>query len=573
MKRLQAAVMGALLGATALVSRGQPALSPAILKGDVTQYTFDHSDIFPGTERTYWIYVPRQYDPAKPACLLVDQDQIQFRAPQVLDELISEGKMPVTIAVFVAPGRVKAPSAMALDRFNRSLEFDALGDTYARFLLDELLPDVEKKTAPDGRPIRLSRAATDRAIMGSSSGAICAFTAAWERPDSFSRVFSAIGTYVDLRGGNIYPSLIRKFEPKAIRIFLQDGSTDHNTYGGDWWMANQEMERALAYAGYEVNHVWGTGDHDTRQATEIFPDAMEWLWKNWPTPPKAGSGSEQLQQILIPGEGWQLAGNGFGSATGPAVNENGEIFFNDGAGKTLKIGLDGKTSEFLASSKQGAGQAFGSDGRLYAAAVQSDQIIAYDLDGHPSVIADGVHGCNLIGAADGAIYVTQPPIAGDPGKLWYISPQGRKRIVGAGLKYYRGVTFSPDQTLLYLDDYRSHWVYSYQIQPDGSLAFGQKFYDLYVPDWADDAAADGMCVDRGGRLYVATGVGVQVCDQAGRVVSIIPTPAGGLTNLSFGGENFDILYALCGDKIFMRRLKVKGALPFEAPIKPAPPRL
>src|SRR5205823_12742006 len=148
------------------------------------------------------------------------------------------------------PGVVKAPSDKALDRFNRSYEYDGLGDAYARFLLDEILPEVETLSTADGRPIRLSKDGNDRGIGGSSSGAICAFTAAWERPGAFRRVFSSIGTYVGLRGGNVYPTLVRKVEPKPIRIFLQDGSADLNIFGGDWWMANQEMERALTFAGY-----------------------------------------------------------------------------------------------------------------------------------------------------------------------------------------------------------------------------------------------------------------------------------------------------------------------------------
>ena len=158
---------------------------------------------------------------------------------------------------------------------------------------------MEKHTASDGRPIRLSRSGNDRSIGGSSSGAICAFTAAWERPQEFSRVFSSIGTYVGLRGGNNYPTLIRKTEPKPIRIFIQDGSKDLNIYCGDWWMANQEMERAFIFAGYEVNHVWGEDGHNGKQATEVFADAMRWLWKDWPTPVKAGLGSKQLQEILF----------------------------------------------------------------------------------------------------------------------------------------------------------------------------------------------------------------------------------------------------------------------------------
>ncbi len=253
-------------------------------KGEVIQYTFDQSKIFPGTVRDYWIYVPKQYDPAKPACLYVNQDGRQFNAPKVFDELIHKKEMPVVIGVFVTPGRVKAPSNEAMDRFNRSYEYDGLGDNYARFLLEELLPEVETRKTADGRPIRLSKDGNDRCIAGSSSGAICAFTAAWERPDSFRRVFSSIGTYVGLRGGNVYPTLIRKYEPKPIRIFLQDGSSDLNIYGGDWWMANQEMERALIFAGYEVNHDWGTGGHNGQHATKIFPDAMRWLWKDCPGP-------------------------------------------------------------------------------------------------------------------------------------------------------------------------------------------------------------------------------------------------------------------------------------------------
>ena len=226
-------------------------------QGEVTKYSFEGSKIFPETTRDYWVYVPKQYDPAKPACLYVNQDGIQYQAPTVFDNLIHKQEMPVTIGVFVMHGRVRAESTNALDRFNRSYEYDGLGDNYARFLIEELLPEVEKKTASDGRPIRLSRDPNDRAIGGASSGAICAFTAAWERPDSFRRVFSSIGTYVDQRGGNDYPSMIRKYEPKPLRIFLQDGSNDANGVGGNWFLANQEMLSALEFSGYEVNHVWG----------------------------------------------------------------------------------------------------------------------------------------------------------------------------------------------------------------------------------------------------------------------------------------------------------------------------
>jgi sugar lactone lactonase YvrE/enterochelin esterase-like enzyme len=542
-------------------------------KGEVKKYTFDQSKVFPGTSRDYWVYVPKQYDPAKPACVYVNQDGVQYKAPEVFDELIAKKEIPVLIGVFVTPGVVKPPSDKALPRFNRSYEYDGLGDAYARFLLEELLPEVEKKTTADGRPIRLSKDGNDRAIGGASSGAVCAFTAAWERPDAFRRVFSAIGTYVGLRGANAYPTLIRKYEPKPLRVFLQDGSGDLNIYGGDWWMANQEMERALTFAGYEVNHVWGTGGHNGTHATQIFPDAMRWLWKDWPAPIKAGAGSAQLRQILVPGEGWQLAAEGYRFTEGPAVNAKGEVFFNDiPNGKTYKIGLDGKVSLFVADSKKANGQAFGPDGRLYAVN-GTQQVVAYDAGGKAQVIAEGIVGNDLVVGHEGGVWVTHPGGGPNPSLVWYVSPKGEKKIVDKGLKFANGITLSPDQSLLYVADYHSHWVYSYQVQPDGSLTNKQKYFHLHMPDTADDSGADGIRVDRDGRLYVATSMGIQVCDQAGRVNCIIPTPNGRIANLCFGGENFDTLFATCGDRVYKRKVKVKGANAFEAPIKPRPPQL
>ena len=570
MQRFCAALL-VLWGASVSVAVAQEAAP----KGEVNKYSFQKSKVFPGTVRDFSVYVPKQYDPAKPACVYVNQDGVQFNAPAVFDELIHKQEMPVTIGIFVTPGRVKATSDGALDRFNRSYEYDGLGDAYAKFLLEELLPEVETLKATDGREIKLSKDGNDRAIAGSSSGAVCAFTAAWERPDAFRRVFSTIGTYVGLRGGNVYPTLIRKYEPKPIRIFLQDGSADQNIYGGDWWMANQEMQRSLAFAGYEQKHEWGDGGHDSKHGTKLFPDAMRWLWKDWPAPVKAGKGSSQLQEILIPGEDWKLVGEGYKFTEGPAENAKGEVFYNDvGNSKTYKVGLDGKLSVFLEDSLKGDGQRFGPDGRLYAVAGAAEQIVAYDAEGKKSVIAEGFRGNDLVVRHDGGIYVTNPGWNGiDPSKVWFISSSGEKKVVDTGLKFSNGLTLSPDQSLLYVADSRTHWVFSYQVQADGSLTHKQRYYHLHMPDTADDAGADGMRTDRDGRLYVATKLGLQVCDQAGRVNCIIPTPNGKVSNMAFGGAEFDLLYATCGDRVYVRKLKTKGAQTFAAPIKPAAPRL
>ena len=551
---------------------------PGVPKGEVLKLSFDKSKIVPDTVRDYWVYVPAQYKPDKPACVFVMQDGIRWEAPTVFDNLINKKEIPVTIGVFVSPGVVKTADAnVALDRFNRSFEYDGLGDNYARFLLEELLPEVETKKTTDGRVIRLSHDGNDRAIAGASSGAIAAFTAAWERPDAFSRVFSSIGTYVDLRGGMRYPTLIRKYEPKPIRVFLQDGSGDLNIYGGDWWMVNQLMERALIFAGYEVDHVWGDGGHTGKQATAIFPDAIRWLWKDWPKPVGGGqTKNATLNDILLPGEGWQLVSEGYKFTEGPAANSRGEVFFTDvTANQIHKIGLDAKISLFVKDSKRGNGQAFGPGGLLYVVESGDQKVVAYDREGKVSVIAEGFVGNDIVVAHNGNVYVTNPPADSEnaPSKVWLIKPNGEKSIVDTGLKYSNGIALSPDQTLLYVADYRSHWVYSYAIRPDGSLQSKQRFYWLHVPDTSDQSNADGLRVDTDGRLYVATAMGIQVCDQAGRVQCIIPTPNRRLSNLTFGGEHFDTIYATCGDRVFKRKMKIKGAQAWDKPVKPAPPKL
>jgi gluconolactonase len=553
-------------------------VQPGVPQGELLKLAFKDSKIFPGTVHEVTVYVPKQYDPAKPACVHVNQDGVQFNAPVVFDNLIARGELPVLIGVFVRPGVVPAANpAAALDRFNRSFEYDGLGDAYARFLLEELLPFVETQQTADGRAVRLSKSGNDRSIGGQSSGAIAAFTAAWERPGDFTRVFSAIGTFVDQRGGARYPTLIRRTEPKPLRVFLQDGSNDNNLYGGDWWMANQTMQRALTYAGYEVKHAWGEGGHNGRHATAIFPDAIRWLWQGWPAAVKPGTlPLERLGQILIPGEGWELVGEGYRQSEGPAVNAKGEVFYIDiPASKGYRLDATGRPVEFIADTKRTSGQAFGPDGRLYAVAQGAKQIFAYSADGQPAVIADGITGNDLVVAHNGNIYVTEPPAgnSNDPSKVWLIKPDGSKQVVDTGVRYSNGIALSPDQSLLYVADYRSHWVYSYVIQPDGTLAHKQRFYWLLEPDVADQSNADGLKVDRDGRLYVATRMGIQVCDQAGRVQLILPTPNGRLSNLVFGGEKFDILYATCGDRVYRRKLAVTGANAWDTPNKPAAPRL
>jgi len=190
------------------------------------------------------------------------------------------------------------------------------------------------------------------------------------------------------------------------------------------------------------------------------------------------------------------------------------------------------------------------------------------------VVADGFRGNDLTVRHDGRLFATNPSSTpSEPSRVWTIAPGGEKKVVDSGLRFPNGITLTPDQAFLYIADFRSRWIYSYRVGPDGSLLDKQKFDHLHVPDTADDSGADRMRVDRDGRLYVATRMGIQVCDQTGRVNAIIPTPNGKVANLCFGGERFDTLFATCGDAVYRRRLKVRGAQPFEPPVRPAPPRL
>jgi gluconolactonase len=546
-------------------------------KGEVLKFNFKDSKIFPGTSRDYWIYIPAQYKPDKPACVYINQDGIQWKAPTVFDNLIFNNEMPITIGVFITPGKVLADSSNALDRFNRSFEYDGLGDAYARFLLTEILPEVEKQKASDGRAIHLSKNGNDRAIGGSSSGAVCAFTAAWEHPEEFSRVFSAIGTYTGLRGADRYPILIRKYEPKPIRIFMQDGSNDLNIYGGDWWKANESMERAFSFSGYEVNHVWGEGGHNGTQGTASFPDAMRWLWKGWPQAITRGKTKNQfLSDLLIPGEDWKLIGEGYQFTEGVAANSAGEVYFQDiPTSKTYKIGLNGKLVTLNVDAKKASGTSFGADGKRYTAAGGTKQILSYDKNEKETVVADSIAGNDLAVANNGNIYVTSPDGTTKPSKIYLIKPNGEKLVVDEGLKFANGLIFSPDQTQLYITESASHWVWVYKIKPDGGLAFKQRYGWLHASDLDDNAWSDGIKCDTAGRVFVATKIGIQIMDQLGRVNAILPIPAskGQVSNLYFGGPDFNTLYITAGDKVFSRKLKTRGVNYFDKPIKPANPKL
>jgi enterochelin esterase family protein len=252
---------------------------PGVPKGKLIKQEPWKSQIFPNTKRDWWVYVPAQYKDDHPVCVMVFQDgggYIGF-VPTVLDNLIAAGQMPVTVGVFINPGSGRGEEG----RGQRSVEYDTLSDRYARFLLEEILPEVEKT-------VKLRHDPESRAIAGISSGGICAWTVAWERPDQFRKVLSWVGSFTNIasgktrrEGGHNYEALIRKSPKKPIRVFLQDGANDLDNNNGNWPLANQQMAKALEFARYDYKFVYGNGFHSNRHGRAILPESLRWLWRDY----------------------------------------------------------------------------------------------------------------------------------------------------------------------------------------------------------------------------------------------------------------------------------------------------
>lgn len=250
---------------------------PGVPKGETSTFKWE-SNVFKGTTRDVGVYVPKQYDPKVPAAVMVFQDgsgymnpKGTYRAPVVFDNLIHRKELPVIVGIFINPGTFAGKDGKK-GGSNRSVEYDTLSTQYAKFLEEEILPEVGKK-------VNLTKDPKMRAIGGASSGGICAFTVAWERPDLFTKVLSHIGSYTNIRGGDRYPGIIRKTEKKPLRVFLQDGSNDLDNTFGNWWLSNLQMESAFKFKKYDHKVAWGDGGHTGKHGGAILPDSLRWLWR------------------------------------------------------------------------------------------------------------------------------------------------------------------------------------------------------------------------------------------------------------------------------------------------------
>jgi enterochelin esterase-like enzyme/sugar lactone lactonase YvrE len=523
-----------------------------VLPGVIKKCSFSKSVIFPGTVRDVTVFIPAQYDGSQPACVYVKTDGYNPKEKPLLETLIAAKVMPVTIGVFVRPGELPAPIKKTAGRRNRCFEYDGMGDNNVRFLVEELLPFVAREF-----DLKLSASGNDRCIAGGSSGGITAFNAAWERPDQFSRVYANSGSFVAFRGGHEFPTLVRKFEAKPIRAYLTTATRDMENCAGDWFLLDQEMDKALRFSGYdyffriiEGRHVAGYYDY--------FQEAMHFIWKDWPQPVQAGPSAPRAQDIILPGETWQLVARGCHDARGPACNAAGEVFFVAAADNKIdRIALDGRVTAFLSDAGRAGSLSFGPDGRLYAVSASTGKVMSYDPSGQGRLVVDGLRGHYVLALPGGGLYVTgEGNKPGDSGSVWLVK-DGKKTLVDAGLKFAAGLAYRPDQWLLSVADGRSKWAYSYQINPDGTLGNKERFFWLHVPDWEDDAGAESACYAKEGPLLVATRWGIQVCTDDGPTQVILPLPdRSRVIGVCLGGRDLDCLFAFSGDKIWKRKVKV-----------------
>ncbi len=536
-------------------------------ESQIKSFTFADSKIFPGTVRQGAVFIPAQYDGSKPACVYVKFDGYNPAEKPLLEALIAAKEMPVTIGVFVSPGQLAAPMKDTLGRRNRCLEYDGMGDANVSFLTEELLPFIAKKF-----DLKLSTSGNDRCIAGGSSGGIAAFNAAWERPDAFTRVYANSGSFVAFRGGNEFPTLVRKFEAKPIRAYLTTGTKDMENCAGDWFLLDQEMDKALRFSGYDYTFRIINGGHVAGYYDQ-YREAMTFLWKGWPQPVKAGPSAPRVRDVILPDETWRLVADDRRDARGPACDAHGEVYFVDPGDAIQRIDLDGKIHPFAADAGGANSLTVGADGRLYAVSSKTGKIMSYDSAGKGTLVAEGVPGQHLLALPGGGLYVTvngEKP--GETGGVWFLK-DGKKTQVDSGLKFAAGLAYRPDQWLLSVADGRSKWAYSYQIEADGSLTNKERFFWLQVPDQEDDAGADSVCYAREGQMLVATRWGIQVCADDGPTQAILPLPdRSRAVGVCLGGRDMDTLYAFSGAKIWKRKVKVHavGAFTPWAPVHGSP---
>ncbi len=394
------------------------------------------------------------------------------KVPVVFDNLIAKKEIPAMIGIFIDPGVLPALDPQSQRRFERIFEYDSINGRFAQFLIDELIPEVSKK-------YNLSKDPNDRGIQGASTGAVGAFMAAWERPDQFRRVISFIGTFVAMKGADTLPAIIRKSEPKPIRIFMQDGKIDHlvpgqpfgTFFAGSWPINNEVLYEDLQFAGYDVKFELGESGHDGRQTSVIMPDILRWLWRDYPKPITAqlpaGFGKPgwdpraQVFSVISIDKPWEQVGATYKSAVSPAPDKDGNVYFADPVANVIyKSDADGKVAPFKSNTGGARALHAGADGRLYASQPQQKRIISYGPAGDEKVVAQNVVADDLTVTAKGAVYFVDSAHRRRSG---LVDRKRKNRVwfsMATEMLLPVALTLSPDQAMLAVGDAQNKFSWS-----------------------------------------------------------------------------------------------------------------
>ena len=606
-----------------LTADSQP--QPDTPKGTLTKHVLAPGKFFPGTPHNYQVYVPAQYDASRPIAFMIFLDGSGYagnnvRVPVVLDNLIAKHDLPPMIAMFIDPGVMPALNDQAQNRYERIFEYDSLTPRFANFLVEELIPEVAKR-------YNLSTDPNDHGIAGSSTGGVGAFVAAWNRPDRFRRVITWVGSFGNFRGADRLPGLIRRTEPRPIRVFMQTGRQDLVNYAGSWYLENPRMAAALEFAGNDVKIEVGEDGHSNRHGASILPDTLRWLWRDYPQPitvkePPPGSGRGLFAQLVPrrelsappppvnppaagPGRGagprgavyalisrdklWQQVGETYASAASPAVDRDGNVFFADPASnKIYKAASSGAVTTFKENTRGARALRVGADNRLYATQLSAKRIVSYGLGatsaGGPEgaggggnktekVVAENIQANDLALTRAGAIYFVDTAQK----TVGLIDATGRRRMVynGGEIMSPTALTLTPDQAMLLVADSMDRYQWSFQIAADGSLVNGEPFQRLEMPEEGLFSGVGGLTVDTLGYLWATSAMGIQVCEQPGRCTNILNKPeftTTPITDIAFGGPGRTWLYVTQGGKVFRRETKRTGVVAWE-PVKPPQPGL
>jgi sugar lactone lactonase YvrE len=585
---------------------------PDVPKGALSRHTLAPGKFFPGTPHNYQLYVPAQYDPSRPIACMIFLDGSGYagnnvRVPVVLDNLIARRDVPPMIAIFIDPGVMPALSDQAQNRYERIFEYDSLTPRFANFLIEELMPEVAKT-------YNLSKDANDHGIAGISTGGVGAFVAAWNRPDQFRRVITWVGSFGNFRGADRLPGLIRRTEPRPIRVFMQTGRQDLVNYAGSWYLVNPGMAAALEFAGNDVKIELGEDGHSNRHGASILPDTLRWLWRDYPQPitvkePQPGGGRGIFAQLVprrevVPpppppaaaagapaagrGSGprgsvyaliyrdklWEQVGDAYKSAASPATDKDGNVFFADPEGNRIyKSDTAGVVTVFKENTGGARALRVGADGRLYASQLSARRLVSYGPGGDEKVVAQHIQANDLALTKNGALYFvdTAQKIVG------CVDAKGQRRVVynGGEIMSPAALTPTPDQAMLLVGDGMDRYQWSFQIAADGSLVNGEPFQRVEMPEEGLFSGVGGLAVDSIGYMWATSAMGIQVCEQPGRCTNILNKPefnATPITGIAFGGPNRAWLYVTQGGKIFRRETRRTGVVAWE-PVKPPQPGL